>query len=271
MQSGQRVEPDAFMYFSPMERFTMRMKPLIKKYMIPALREEGLSFEELSRANYCFSNPELTEIISIDTPSIGPRKMRVEYIASGAHSFRFQLSKVRPNFCKVGFRDYTTQEELEQYIKDITEETVRTILPYIRIMREQGVNETDEQCKALAENTQVRARRFAERWNLNCDKRNRQNRCRMDEIIAQWQTTLPHRREDFYTHEDEIIDMAAYLGWLMMKDPLNPDWENDWYWREIAPGHPEFTVRGYDPLCRTISAWNHGGEIYNCSLEAFPF
>lgn len=249
----------------------MRIKPLVKKYMVPAFQAEGLTFEELGRADYCFSSPGLEDVISIDTPGTGPRKMRVEYMANGAHSFRFGLDYLKPSFSKVGFRNYTTQEELEQYIQDITEETVRTILPYMRAMREQGVEETCDQSKALAENTELRARRFAETWSLSNDKYDRRNAHRLDEIIAQWQTTVSHRREDFYAHEDEIIDMAAYVGWLMTKKPTSKNWVKEWYWREVTPGWPEYTVRGYDPLMRTVSAWNHGGEIINCSFEKFPF
>ena len=246
----------------------MRIKPLIMKVIRPALESEGFELVE-DKYEYVFSKPDKSQVISFDTEKYQPKKLRATFFVHKPHMFLFYYSLLDPGFCPSARSTYTTQQELDVYVAQMTQAIQEIILPYMNIMAENMVEKTCSMEQKLAQNTAERGERFSKRWELNMNCEDRSNLYKLEDIIRQFQTEIQYRRRDFFAHEEELIDMAAYFGGLHSLKVSDDPYAN-WYWRTVSETPFYADARGYDILDRVLAAWNCGREVINCGFRHFP-
>lgn len=248
----------------------MKFKTAIKKIIAPALEKCGFSTDYTHNGCCAFYAPDESMQIEFDITKYSPKRLRTfytVYTVSNEVAFRLNSQYLKPEFCPRYIVDYSTQEEFEQYLEELKNSIVELILPYMETMKQNYVLCTYAMNQSLAVNTAARARRFANKWGCSFDP-HRKNLVRLDEVLEVLRPAPTYRREAFQLHEDEIIDMASYFGELLTHAYGVP---GQWYWREIS-GNSYYVIKpyGYDPLERTICAWNCGHESYNFDFGKYP-
>ena len=236
----------------------------------PVLKEKGFSLQ-LEKNEYIFFKQSNSQVIIFDREKYPPRKMRILFQITQPTPLSFYFSYLDPIFCPCVSETYDTEDDFKMYMKQILVAIIETILPYMDIISKNAITETYELCHALSLETELRAKRFLIKWDLDMNHKNRNNFLKLDIIISKMQTNIQQRYTDFIDHQNEVIDMAAYFGALNAISSGALPFQ-DWYWREIIPGKPVYVSgnNGYDPLERILAAWNYGKEITNYSLKHFP-
>ena len=112
----------------------MNYKSPIQKVMAPAMEQAGFSFLAIGYNHFCFANGSETQEIVIDTARYGVRNLRFAYHGTGERRFWFGLEDLDPQFCPAAGMEYRTREELIPYLRQVTEDTVRILLPYLDAM-----------------------------------------------------------------------------------------------------------------------------------------
>lgn len=245
----------------------MRIKPALLKKVAPALSEYGFTFKALGGSNYAFINEDSSRLIIIDTDKFLPKKIRTDFQVNGKNQFTLPYIYFDPSFCPGSISTYSTQEELEQYLENAVHEMVTIIFPFLKAMEENYIESSYEMSVALSNETEKRARRFADAWKLSMEATN-ENARNLDRILNGMKTTPENRKRDFYQHENDIIDLSAYFGELFAIHRHKP---GKWTWRQFSETVTSFVVEaeGYDPLNRVVQAWNFGAEVQNYSLKWF--
>ena len=245
----------------------MNYKSSIQKVMAPALEQAGFSFLAIGYNHFRFANGSETQEIVIDTARYGVRNLRFAYHGTGERRFWFGLEDLDPQFCPAAGMEYRTREELIPYLRQVTEDTVRILLPYLDAMVENHVAYTDVLSREMARDIQERIKRAQAQWGLALEYGPDQLR-RLDAAMDALRTAAVRRREDFQRHREEILDLAAFYGELLNDEEETPGL---WGWREVEPGHPEYVVgpRRYNPLRRAMLAWNFGPEVAAYSLQGY--
>ena len=239
----------------------------LKHFMLPALEKAGFSFSVIGKNDFCFKNKIGTRQILVDTGRFYPHALRIAYQVTGQCYFRFMLNEIDPQFFPVANETYRTEEDLAEYLQKVARGTVQIILPYLDIMEENYIEYDDSLSLQMAFDIQARIKRFREKWKIDllhdpvCLKK-------LDTIMDTMRTTISNRKADFKRHQEEFLDLTAFYGEL-----LNAESETAgmWTWREVDPGHPEYVVgpTRYNPLRRTILAWNFGPEVAQYSLQGY--
>lgn len=247
----------------------MNYRSIIRKIMSPDMKKAGFSFCVSSKNDFCFKNEDGTRNVLIDTERYGPHKLRFAYQVFGKHYFRFYLEDLDPAFCPVANQTYETMEELIFYLENITWDTIRIILPYLDVMEENYVEYEESFSQQMGLNFQERIFRFQEKWGFDL-KYDEAHRMKLDAIMDSMRTTISARKQDFYRHKEEFLDLSACYGELLN---VGDDTPGQWARKESTPGHFEYVVgpTKYNPLWRAMFAWNFGPEVALYSLQGRHF
>lgn len=245
----------------------MKYKSVLNKIMSADMEKSGFLFSALSTNNFCFQNESGTQQVLIDTEKHGPRTLRFAYQVTGKHYFRFYLKHLNPAFCPVADQTYETKEELEDYLTNVTRDTTRIILPYLNIMEENYVEYEESLSQHMFLNLQERICRFRKEYNFSLQYDVVQLK-KLDVIMDSMRSTISDRKKDFYLHEEEFLDLSAYYGELLNVKSHTP---GNWVRKGAEPGQFEYVVgpTQYNPLWRTLFAWNFGPEVAQYSLQGY--
>jgi hypothetical protein len=236
----------------------MKIKTVLTERMAPVLEKYGYNMKVKGRLNYVFSTKNNYRVIDIDTHSPFLNTLRFDYYANGKNSLILSLHNFNAEFCYASQLRYSNHEELEHYIDEVTRATVAIINPYLDIMEENYVSSTFEMYKKLSENTSSRAQEFADKWHLSMEPEH-ENLKKLNSIMNGMKKNISRRKEEFLENEEEIINLCAYYGELIT---IHEELPGRWMWIDITETLKNFVVetRGYNPLSRTLSAWNFGSE-----------
>ena len=172
----------------------MNYKSPIQKVMVPAMEQAGFSFLAIGYNHFCFANGSETQEIVIDTARYGVRNLRFAYHGTGERRFWFGLEDLDPQFCPAAGMEYRTREELIPYLRQVTEDTVRILLPYLDAMVENYVAYTDVLSREMARDIQERIKRAQAQWGLALEYGPDQLR-RLDAAMDALRTAAVRRRE----------------------------------------------------------------------------
>ena len=247
----------------------MNYRSILRKIMSPDMKRAGFSFFVLSKNDFCFKNENGTRHVLIDTERYGPHKLRFAYQVFGKHYFRFYLEDLDPMFCPVADQTYETMEELIFYLENLTRDTIQIILPYLDVMEENYVEYEESFSQQMGLNFQERISRFQKKWDFAL-KYDEVHRMKLDAIMDSMRTTISARKQDFYRHKEEFLDLSACYGELLN---VGDDTPGQWTRKESTPGHFEYVVgpTKYNPLWRAMFAWNFGPEVALYSLQGRHF
>lgn len=245
----------------------MNYKSILSKIMAPEMEKAGFTFSILSTNNFCFQNGNQTRQVLIDTERYAHRNLRFAYQVTGQHNFRFYLKHLDPAFCPAANQTYESREGLTTYLECVTRDTIQIILPYLDTMEENYIEYDDSLSLQMALDIQARIKRFREKWKIDllydpaCLKK-------LDVIMDTMRTTISSRKADFKRHQEDFLDLTAFYGELLNAESGTAGM---WTWSEVDPGHPEYVVgpTRYNPLRRTIFAWNFGPEVAQYSLQGY--
>lgn len=245
----------------------MNYRSILKKIMSADMQRAGFSFCVLSKNDFCFKNENGTRHVLIDTERYGPHKLRFAYQATGKHYFQFYLRDLDPVFCPVANQTYETKEELIFYLENLTRDTIQIILPYLDVMEENYVEYEESFSQQMGLNFQERISRFQKKWDFDL-KYDEAHRMKLDAIMDSMRTTISARKQDFYRHKEEFLDLSACYGELLNIEENTP---RRWVRKESTPGHFEYVVgpTQYNPLWRAMFAWNFGPEVAQYSLQGY--
>ena len=245
----------------------MNYKSPIQKVMAPAMEQAGFSFLAIGYNHFRFANGSETQEIVIDTARYGVRNLRFAYHGTGERRFWFGLEDLDPQFCPAAGMEYRTREELIPYLRQVTEDTVRILLPYLDAMVENYVAYTDVLSREMARDIQERIKRAQAQWGLALEYGPDQLR-RLDAAMDALRTAAVRRREDFQRHREEILDLAAFYGELLNDEEETPGlWGtlNMWWAQDGTTPcggrcWPGILARRWrrTPCRGTISRWNAG-------------
>lgn len=245
----------------------MNYKSIVNKIMSADMKKAGFSFSVLGTNHFYFENGDGTRQVLIDTERYGPRELRFAYQATGKHHFRFYLNNLDPAFCPVAKQTYETKEELVFYLESVTRETIQIILPYLDVMEDNYVEYEEPLSQQMFLNLQERISRFQKAWGFSLQYEAAQLK-KLDAIMDSMRSTISARKEDFYRHKEEFLDLSACYGELLNAKSHTP---GNWVRKESNPGHFEYVVgpTRYNPLWRAMFAWNFGPEVAQYSLQGY--
>jgi hypothetical protein len=135
----------------------MKMKAAVNKYMLPVFKEHGLNLDFSIGTHFVFKNERKTrEIIVENTPKMpGDPWLRLRFTGyEEGRMFCFTDESLPPEFGLKDANEYSTQEQLEAHLKQITDAAVNNILPYMDKFEKRMVCITPEMYKPLSEDTQ---------------------------------------------------------------------------------------------------------------------
>ena len=245
----------------------MNYKGIICEVMLKGMGEEGFSFSTLGKNTLCFQNEDRTRQVLIDTERYGLHKLRFAYQVTGKHIFRFYLNYLDPSFCPVAKQTYETKEELAFYLESVMRDTTQIILPYLDVMDNNYVEYDESLSSKMSINLWERISRFRRVWDFSMRYEPAQLK-KLDTIMDSMRSAISFRKEDFYRHLEELLDLSACYGELLNSESHTP---RNWAKKESSPGHFEYVVgpTQYNPLWRVMYAWNFGPEIAQYSLQGY--
>lgn len=244
----------------------MKLKPLMNKYVVPALVGAGLTEYSFENGEYYFSNQDGNRHIIFCHSSYVKNWMRVHFHAQAPteRSQRELILVAELEYLKPNFFPKIEAEDDVGYIRKLTEQIVSIMLPYMDVIAANHIQEDEDMYRELSKDTPGRAKRFGEKYGLSVSERHLGGR--MEKILESMQPDIAHRKEGFYKYYQEIIDLTAFAGEVLNHRGQCP---GKWFWSSDQGDFDRYCIGAlsYDILSRVISAWETGKEILNTSLE----
>ncbi len=236
----------------------MKLRSAVTKIIAPMLAEAGYSLNMPGSGDYRFSNGSATRRIEFDHDKYAKKEVRVHFqvwSGTGSSVAMFYLHYLKPDFFPP-----ISEETDEDYLRRLTGQIISIVIPYMDLLERNEIHVTRDMHEDLARDTGARARRFAKQYglSLNYDEHGKT----LDDILWSMQPDIQRRKEDFFDHFQDILDLTAYAGECMNIRGGTP---GRWYWRE--PYGYCIEAQGYDILRRVTEAWQAGREILNYALQ----
>lgn len=242
----------------------MRIKNAIKKIAVPFLATHGFSLRDVSAGYYEFNNEDDTRRITIEIGPYMPKSLKTLYSYkkdSSMISFHnYNLGWLVPEAGTNGEFFYSSQEELEEAVKQILDISFSQALPRLESLMERYVDFPRHLYALLKEDTKERAASFAEKHNLTIPY-SRENIKKVESSLLEMRGEDETRwKERFRESEAEIVDMAAYIGEVVRRSAKK---RPKWKWVEedsfYAPNECYYlrSEGVFSPLERIVSFWNY--------------